>query len=117
MNEAFEQAMGLSLNATDFGSLPDRLVLVTATCSLFHCPTFELAVRPFLRLQRRNWSDPKLHRANSEAQSECEWKQGRRVAIPNNGSKQVENSTVIRMHEKYMRSTPQTGPPFSAVNG
>ena len=113
MNEAMEQA-GRHLPFADrIGNHPDRPVSATATRSLFRSSTFESAARPFLRLQRRNCSDPKMHRANSEAQKECEWKRVWRVAIPQILSNRV--TTDIDVHTPRIPSKTGLSPP--AVNG
>ena len=117
MKQVFGKAGELPNNATDFGNLPDRPVLVTATCWLIRSANVDSSARPILRLQHRNWSDPKMHRANSEVQSECEWKQGRRAMISSNCSYLDKTINAVRIHDKNSGSGSQTGPPFHAVNG
>lgn len=87
--ETKEQAGGIQTATDDFGTIPDCPVRATATCWLCQWSTVKSTQRPFLRLQRPTFSDPKMHRATSETQG----------------------------HMVLRYEPPKTGPPQPAVNG
>ena len=115
--ETKEQAGGIQTATDDFGTIPDCPVRATATCWLCQWSTVKSTQRPFLRLQRPTFSDPKMHRATSETQKECEWKQGQRVVFRNSSRIVCGLPCETQGHMVLRYEPPKTGPPQPAVNG
>jgi len=115
--ETKEQSGGLQAAADKFGTNPDCPFWATATCWLCQLSTFTLAQRPFLRLQRPTFSNPKMHQATSEANQECEWKQGQRVVFRYISDADEESRRNALCQSMLRYDSPKTGPPLLAVNG
>ena len=85
-------------------TIPDRPVPTTAKCVLSRdVPSLPAVVmRPRARLQRLDWSDPNVHRADAMAQKECEWKHGER-AVLRNRFLSTENDCMTGMSNQYFK--------------